>query len=113
MHKESDRYLKIVEWSDEDQVYVGTCPGLFLGGVHGKDETKVYRELCQVVDEWIKTIKKDGKTLPPSTNKQNYSGKFILRVGSELHRALHLRALQVGDSLNNFCTKILHKTVLG
>ncbi len=24
----SDRYLKIVEWSDEDQCYVGTCPGL-------------------------------------------------------------------------------------
>lgn len=25
--KKSDRYLKIVEWSEEDQCYVGTCPG--------------------------------------------------------------------------------------
>jgi len=52
--KPSDRYLKIVEWSEEDQCYVGTSPGLMLGGVHGDDETKVYKELCQVVEEWIR-----------------------------------------------------------
>jgi hypothetical protein len=50
----SDRYLKIVEWSDEDQCYIGACPGLMLGGIHGDDETKVYKELCRAVDEWIK-----------------------------------------------------------
>lgn len=33
--KESDYYLKIVEWSEEDQCYIGYCPGLFLGGCHG------------------------------------------------------------------------------
>ena len=33
--KPSDRYLKIVEWSDEDGCCVGTCPGLMLGGVQG------------------------------------------------------------------------------
>lgn len=48
--KPSDRYMKIVECSDEDGCYVGTCPGLMLGGVHGDDETAVYRELCQAVD---------------------------------------------------------------
>src|SRR5437868_947874 len=30
--KESARYLKIVEWSDKDQCFVGSCPGLFYGG---------------------------------------------------------------------------------
>ena len=43
--KESARYVKIVEWSDEDGCYVGTCPGLMHGGVHGRDEAKVYGEL--------------------------------------------------------------------
>ena len=33
--KKRDRYLKMVEWSEEDRCYVGTCPGLMLGGVHG------------------------------------------------------------------------------
>jgi hypothetical protein len=29
---ESARYVKIVEWSDEDQCYVGSSPGLIFGG---------------------------------------------------------------------------------
>ena len=41
-HKKNDRYLKVVEWSEEDGCYVGTAPGLILGGVHGKDEVKVF-----------------------------------------------------------------------
>ena len=41
--KTSDHYLKIVEWSEEDQCYVGSCPGLMLGGVHGDNEANVYK----------------------------------------------------------------------
>ena len=62
--KTSDQYLKIVEWSEDDQCYVGTCPGLMLGGVHGGNETKVYRELCQAVDEWISLYQEDGDLIP-------------------------------------------------
>ena len=36
-----DQCIKIVEWSEEDQCYVGTCPGLMLGGILGDDEAKV------------------------------------------------------------------------
>ena len=31
--KDSARYAKIVEWSEEDACYVGSAPGLILGGV--------------------------------------------------------------------------------
>lgn len=41
MRKESDRYLKIVEWSEEDGCYVDTCPELMYGGVHGDDGAEV------------------------------------------------------------------------
>jgi predicted RNase H-like HicB family nuclease len=65
--KESAQYLKIVEWSDEDQCFVGQCPGIIGPCCHGDDETEVYRELCEVVDEWIETMKQDGTPLPPAT----------------------------------------------
>lgn len=65
--KDGDRYLKVVQWSEEDQCYVGTCPGFMLGGVHGDDQVEVYRELCGVVDEWIQTFREDGEPLPPPT----------------------------------------------
>ncbi len=42
--KESDRYLKIAEWSQEDNCYVGTCPGLISGVVHGDNEADVCLE---------------------------------------------------------------------
>lgn len=45
--------MKIVEWSEEDQCYVGSCPGLFLGGCHGDDERQVFEELCDIVEEVV------------------------------------------------------------
>ena len=65
--KDTARYVKIVEWSEEDQCYVGSAPGLILGGCHGSDEKEVFAELCQIVEEAIALYQEDGKSLPPST----------------------------------------------
>jgi len=54
--KASARYAKIIEWSDESNCYVGSAPGLILGGCHGDDERAVFAELCQIVDEAIAQI---------------------------------------------------------
>jgi len=68
MSKTSDRYVKVVAWSEEDQCYIGRCPGLMLGGVHGTDEQAVYAELCQVVNEWIELYESEGRRLPAPTS---------------------------------------------
>lgn len=107
--KTSDRYLKIVEWSEEDGCYVGTCPGLMLGGIHGDDESKVYRELCRAAEEWIEIVRKDGAPLPAATAGKEYSGKFIVRVGPELHKALAVDAFRSGESLNSYCVQLLRE----
>lgn len=109
--KLSDRYLKIIEWSEDDQCYIGRCPGLMLGGVHGDNEESVYHELCEAVKEWIRIHEDDGSPLPPATAGKEYSGKFVLRIGEELHEKLSLKALVSGDSLNNFCKKYLEKAL--
>jgi predicted HicB family RNase H-like nuclease len=109
--KLSDRYLKIVEWSEEDGCYVGRSPGLMFGGVHGSNEVEVYQELCEVVEEWIQIHQADGTPLPPFTAPRTYSGKFMLRVSPELHERLTIRALVDGDSLNQYCNKILEKVI--
>lgn len=59
--RHSARYVKIVERSEEDQCYVGSCPGLFLGGCHGDDERKVFEELCEIVEEVVALYRADGK----------------------------------------------------
>ena len=75
--KDSARYAKIVEWSDEDQSFVGSCPGLVYGGCHGDDEERVFAELCSLVEEVIELYKRDGKPLPPPTSGKDYANKML------------------------------------
>ncbi len=74
--KESARYIKIVEWSDEDESFVGQCPGIIGPCCHSDDEAQVYAELCKIVDEWIELMKQDGKPLPPPTTGRNVVKKI-------------------------------------
>jgi len=104
--KQSDYYLKIVEWSEKDGCYIGTAPGLIIGGVHGKQESKVFEELCEAVDEAIKLLKKEGRPLPPGTANKKYTGKIALRIPPVLHKALAIKAQQSGESINKL---IQHK----
>ena len=46
---EADKYVKIVEWSDHDGCFFGSCPELFYGGCHGDDSRVVFDELCQII----------------------------------------------------------------
>nr|WP_295581021.1 pilus assembly protein HicB [uncultured Lamprocystis sp.] len=61
--KDSDRYHKWVEWSDEDQVYIGKCPDL-ITGIHGDDPDSLYSELCAVVEDVITHFQVEARSLP-------------------------------------------------
>jgi len=105
--KDNNNYLKLVEWSEEDQCYIGRVPGLALGGIHGPNEIRVFQELCTLVEEWIAIHQEDKTPLPPATAGRSYSGKFNLRVGEELHEHLTIESLKAGESLNQYCIKAL------
>ena len=63
-----DRYHRWVEWSDEDQVYIGKCPDL-ITGIHGDDPVKVYEELGEVVQEVIDYFEQNGRALPAARTR--------------------------------------------
>ncbi|HEX7860590.1 MAG TPA: toxin-antitoxin system HicB family antitoxin [Verrucomicrobiae bacterium] len=104
------KYVKYVEWSDEDKCFIGRCPEVFTGAVHGSDEAKVYEELCETVEEWIELLDKDGARLPEPIGNKRFSGKFVVRVDPALHRRLAAKAMASGDSLNAYCVKTLSKS---
>ena len=66
--KEIDRYHKWVEWSEDDQTYLGKCPDL-ITGIHGEDPVQVYRDLCEVIEEVIHYFETTGKPLPESRTR--------------------------------------------
>ena len=81
-------YLKFVQWSDPDQLFVGYCPDLFIGGVcHGSDEQKVYRELSRLVADEI---------------AESQRAKRALR---EKERVLDLVVRSMGDAAANHSTR--------
>ena len=75
--KDSARYVKIVEWSEEDQCFVGSCPSLFYGGCHDGDEKQVFAELCDLVEETIEIYKQDNKSLPPATSGKDFANLLL------------------------------------
>jgi predicted HicB family RNase H-like nuclease len=108
--EQAARFMKFVEWSDEDRCFIGRCPSLFGGGVHGGDEATVYAELCEVAEEWVELLHKDGVPLPDAeADRRKYSGRFVLRVDPAVHRHLALKAKAEGESLNSYCAKALAK----
>ena len=62
--KASDQFHKWVQWSEDDQTYIGKCPDL-ITGIHGSDSVELYAELCEVVDDVIQHLEAEGRTLPP------------------------------------------------
>jgi predicted RNase H-like HicB family nuclease len=74
--RDSERYVKIVEWSEEDQCFVGSAPGLLYGGCHGADERAVFDELCRIVDEALDLYRADGRPLPPPTSGRDFANRM-------------------------------------
>lgn len=105
--EQAARYTKYVEWSAEDKCFIGRCPEIMRGGVHGDDEARVYAELCSAVEEMLELMEADGQTLPSPLGDKKFSGKFVLRIEPAMHRRLAAKAIAAGDSLNNFCAKKL------
>jgi predicted RNase H-like HicB family nuclease len=74
--KDSAKFAKIVEWSEEDRCYVGSAPGLIYGGCHGDDERQVFAELCDIVEEAIALYRANNKPLPPATSGRDLANRL-------------------------------------
>lgn len=109
LQQRASQYVKIVEWSDEDGCFVGRCPELFGGGTHGTDEARVYAELCKIVVDVLGDMEMRGEKAPAPVAAHKYSGKFLLRTGPEMHKALSVRAWREGKSLNQVCIEAIQK----
>jgi len=94
--KETARYAKIVEWSEEDQCFVGSSPGLIYGGCHGPDEKAVFAQLCQIVEEAIALYHEDGKSLPHPHQAATTPTKCRTSHNSAVHRTC-ARVARAGD----------------
>ena len=104
-------FMKVVEWSEEDGCYIGSAPPLIGHCCHGKTEEEVYRQLAVIVPDVIETYERRGFALPEAASKK-YSGKFLVRMSPEVHKAAAIRAMLERRSLNSYIEAALEQSCL-
>lgn len=107
MVKHIDPFTYRVTWSEEDQEYVGLCaefPSLsWLAETH----EKALAGIRKLVKETVADLKKNKEPVPEPLSTRPYSGKFMVRVPPEVHRALAVKAAESGVSLNRLVSSKL------
>ena len=101
---QNDRYTYRVTWSEEDGEHVGLCtefPSLsWLAPTPGG----ALRGVRQLVAEVVADMAANGETAPAPLAVRPFSGKFVVRVPPEAHRALAMEAAEAGVSLNRLAS---------
>jgi predicted HicB family RNase H-like nuclease len=99
-------YAARIEYSDEDQCFVGHIAGIRdIVGFHGESVNDLRAAFEEAVDDYLETCERAG--LAP---QRPYSGKVMLRIPPELHAEIAMRAEACGKSLNQWAAEALAQT---
>ncbi len=108
MAKFVDRYTYRVTWSQEDQEYVGLCAEFpSLSWLEVSPE-KALVGIRSRVKECVIDLAANHEDIPEPIAIKSYSGKFMVRVPPQTHRALVLQAAEAGVSLNRLISSRLN-----
>lgn len=96
----SDRYTYRITWSAEDGENVGLCVEFPSLSWLAPSPERALSGIKRLVREVVSDMQATGETPPEPLADKAYSGRFLVRVPPETHRALAMRAAEEGVSLN-------------
>ena len=96
----TDHYTYRITWSVEDGEYVGLCAEFPLLSWLAPKPDEAFSGIRQVVVDCVADMVASNEPLPEPLADRSYSGRFIVRVPPEMHRALAIQAAEQGVSLN-------------
>jgi len=100
MMLKNDRYTYRITWSPDDDEYVGLCVEFPSLSWLSKDPESALKGIRRLVCDVVKEMGLIGDKPPHPLSIKKYSGKFLVRVTSDIHRSLTLQAAEEGVSLN-------------
>jgi len=98
--KQAFRYRILVEWSEEDQVYIARVPALPGCIAHGETAEKATHEAERAAALMLDVLREDRKPLPPEDAVADFSGQLRLRLPKSLHEEVSRLATAEGVSIN-------------
>ncbi len=104
MALKNDRYTYRVTWSEDDGEYVGLCAEFPSLSWLSRTPEAALKGIRKVVADVVDDMVASGEKVPASIACKKYSGKFVVRVPSYVHRKLAIQAAESGVSLNRLAS---------
>ena len=102
-----DGYHAKIEYDEELDLFRGEILGLSGGAdFYGKNPKELRTEFKKSLEVFLEVCKEKG--LEP---RRHFSGKFNLRISSELHERLAIEAQAQGKSINTLAQEALQERV--
>ena len=107
-HLKYKGYQGSVEFSPEDNCFFGKVLGLkgTLISYEGTSVDDIRRDFEEAVDYYLDSCEKRG--IEPA---KPYSGRFVVRIPSDLHSDLAAAADSSGTTINDFVQKTLYRAL--
>ena len=100
-------YTAKIEFDPDDNILFGNIIGIRdTVGFHGESVAELKDAFHEAVDFYFDSCKKAGR----EPNKP-FSGKFLVRINSELHGEIAAAAAHHGKSLNKWLSETLTRAV--
>lgn len=93
-------YTYRVTWSEQDQEHIGLCaefPSLSWLAMSPEEALTGIRAL---VTDCVSDMQQNNESVPEPLSTKSYSGKFMVRITPDAHRALAIQAAEQQVSLN-------------
>ena len=74
-------YYGVIEWSKDDQCFIGHCPGVIGPCCHGDSYEQVAVDLRQIIGEWLE-IEKEDKEEVAQCHKATVSPLIEIHLGN-------------------------------
>ncbi|MDP4027827.1 MAG: toxin-antitoxin system HicB family antitoxin [Gallionella sp.] len=95
-----NHYTYRVTWSQEDGEHVGLCAEFPSLSWLAPTPEKALAGIRRVAGEVVADMQAAGEPAPEALAEKQYSGRFMVRVPSLVHRALATEAAEQGISIN-------------
>jgi predicted HicB family RNase H-like nuclease len=95
-----NHYTYRVTWSQEDSEHVALCAEFPSLSWLAPTPEKALAGIRRVISEVVVDMQAAGEAIPEALAEKKYSGRFIVRVPSLVHRALATEAAEQGVSIN-------------
>jgi len=99
-----NHYTYRVTWSQEDGEHVGLCAEFSSLSWLAPTPEKALAGIRHLVAEVVADMQSTGEPIPEPLSEKQYSGRFMVRVPSLVHRALATEAAEQGVSINRLAS---------